>query len=65
MLLGLATATEAAPQDRILGGEEALATDAPYAVSLRVDNAHVCGASIVSETHLLTAAHCCYRDGKV
>lgn len=64
LLLGLAIAIEGAPQGRILGGEEALTTAAPYAVSLRIDNAHVCGASILSETQLLTAAHCIYRDGK-
>ncbi|EDW07677.1 trypsin alpha-3 [Drosophila mojavensis] len=63
--LAMAVANDSAPEGRILGGEEAAANYAPYAVSLRIDNAHVCGASIVSESHLLTAAHCCYRDGKL
>ncbi|KAH8386752.1 hypothetical protein KR093_002387 [Drosophila rubida] len=54
-----------AAQGRILGGEEAANDATPYAVSLRVDNAHVCGACIISETKLLTAAHCLYRDSKL
>ncbi|EDV99518.1 vitellin-degrading protease [Drosophila grimshawi] len=65
LLIGLAIAGEVAPQGRIWGGEEALADAAPYAASLRIDNVHMCGASILSETQLLTAAHCCYRNGKL
>lgn len=52
------------PESRILGGEEAERDATPHAVSLRIDNAHVCGATILSETKLLTAAHCLYRDGQ-
>ncbi|KAH8373214.1 hypothetical protein KR009_002518 [Drosophila setifemur] len=50
---------------RIMGGEEADLNATPYAASLRVDNAHVCGACILSETKLLTTAHCLHRDGKL
>lgn len=49
---------------RILGGKEAPNDATPYAVSLRVDNVHVCSGSILSDTKLLTAAHCLYRNGK-
>ncbi|XP_002133726.2 chymotrypsin-1 [Drosophila pseudoobscura] len=56
---------QAGLKGRILGGDEAGPTDTPYAASLRVDNAHVCGASIVSATKLVTTAHCLYRDGKL
>ncbi|ALC48945.1 spheroide [Drosophila busckii] len=59
--LALASAT---PTGRILGGAEADASATPYAASLRIDNAHVCGASIISSTKLLTAAHCLKRNGK-
>lgn len=52
------------PESRILGGEEAERDATPHAVSLRIDNAHVCGATILSETKVLTAAHCLYRDGQ-
>lgn len=66
LLLLLLTSTTRAisPESRILGGDEAAHDATPHAVSLRIDNAHVCGASILSETKLLTAAHCLYRDGK-
>lgn len=65
LLLLLASSTRAiSPESRILGGDEAAHDATPHAVSLRIDNAHVCGASILSETKLLTAAHCLYRDGK-
>lgn len=30
----------------------------PYACSMRMDNQHMCGASIISNSYLLTAAHC-------
>lgn len=52
------------PESRILGGEEAERDATPHAVSLRIDNAHVCGATILSETKILTAAHCLYRDSQ-
>ncbi|XP_022211863.1 trypsin-4 [Drosophila obscura] len=50
--------------DRILGGDEASPTATPYAASLRVDNAHVCSAIIVSGTKLVTTAHCTQRELK-
>ena len=46
---------------RIIGGEEAGPTDAPWQVSLRNflgGISHFCGGSIVSQTWVLTAAHC-------
>ncbi|XP_030381392.1 chymotrypsin-1 [Scaptodrosophila lebanonensis] len=53
------------PDTFILGGDEGLTEETPYSASLRVDNAHVCGASIVGSTTLLTAAHCVYRNGLI
>ncbi|XP_034671346.1 chymotrypsin-1 [Drosophila subobscura] len=56
---------QAGLKGRILGGDEAGPTATPHAASLRVDNAHVCGASIVSATKMVTTAHCLHRDGKL
>ena len=59
LLLGsLAALACGQPTSRILGGENADTTAFPYAVSLRLDNAHICGGTIISAEHILTAAHC-------
>ncbi|KAH8397796.1 hypothetical protein KR222_001967, partial [Zaprionus bogoriensis] len=65
LLLVGASQAQLQPEGRILGGAEATNDATPHAASLRVDNAHVCGASIISETKLLTTAHCLYRDNKL
>ncbi|XP_017056165.1 LOW QUALITY PROTEIN: chymotrypsin-1 [Drosophila ficusphila] len=64
-LIGLSLMGVCHAYGRILGGEEADPTATPYAASLRVDNAHVCGGSILSETKILTTAHCVHRDGNL
>ncbi|KAF5286942.1 hypothetical protein FQR65_LT12401 [Abscondita terminalis] len=44
---------------RIVGGEDASEGEFPYQLSLQLNNAfHICGASILSATKALTAAHC-------
>jgi len=30
----------------------------PYAISIRTNNRHMCGGSIISPQHIITAAHC-------
>uniref|UniRef100_A0A1Y9IVM0 Peptidase S1 domain-containing protein n=1 Tax=Anopheles minimus TaxID=112268 RepID=A0A1Y9IVM0_9DIPT len=42
---------------RIVGGTE-LEEPLPYLLSLRDSGHHICGASIISATHALSAAHC-------
>lgn len=43
---------------RILGGFPLNITDAPYQASLQFKGAHECGATIISNRVILTAAHC-------
>lgn len=71
-ILGLAILTQAAPQThgvpnklggRIVGGEPTVIADYPYQVSLQAFSSHTCGAIVVSENYVLTAAHC--TDGCV
>ncbi|XP_063976921.1 chymotrypsin-2-like [Diachasmimorpha longicaudata] len=52
--------TARAPQ-RIVNGNHAASGEFPFIVSLRFDfrdNKHICGGSIISPKHILTAAHC-------
>lgn len=51
-------------EDRIVGGEEASITNYPYQVFMimyRGNSTYQCGGSIISELHILTAAHCIDR----
>ncbi|XP_078492260.1 uncharacterized protein LOC100183060 isoform X2 [Ciona intestinalis] len=43
---------------RLLGGRESRRAEFPWLVSLQSDGDHICGGTIISERHILTAAHC-------
>lgn len=48
---------------RIVGGEAAYIEEYPYQASLQYFLSHICGAVIISENYVVTAAHC--TDGYV
>ncbi|XP_071972718.1 ovochymase-2-like [Engystomops pustulosus] len=43
---------------RIVGGTSAKKGESPWIASLKRDGKHFCGGTIISEKHILTAAHC-------
>lgn len=46
------------PDWRIVGGEAVPIASVPWIVSLTILSRHTCGATIISKTRVLTAAHC-------
>jgi len=47
-----------ARSDKIVGGMEAEEHQWPWIVALFIDDAWFCGGALISDTHVLTAAHC-------
>ncbi|XP_011310427.1 chymotrypsin-1-like [Fopius arisanus] len=62
-LIYLATISQgnASKHEKIIGGVGAEEGDFPFLVSLSRLGRHFCGGSIISELHILTAAHCIIR----
>jgi len=45
-------------EGKIVGGVEAAENQWPWIVALFIDDAWFCGGALISDTHVLTAAHC-------
>ncbi|XP_015121520.1 chymotrypsin-2-like [Diachasma alloeum] len=50
--------TAAKPPQKILNGNDANLGEFPWMVSIQYEGLHICGGAIISERHILTAAHC-------
>ncbi|XP_063983180.1 transmembrane protease serine 9-like [Diachasmimorpha longicaudata] len=56
--LAIVSVANGKPPQRIVGGTLASRGEIPYIVSLNRNGHHFCGGSIISDRHILTAAHC-------
>ncbi|XP_078038726.1 proclotting enzyme [Augochlora pura] len=62
VLVGVALLRSAKSLSRLVGGQPADPTEWPWmAALLRKDNSRYCGGVLITDRHVLTAAHCVYR----
>lgn len=53
----------AAPQTRIVGGDDAILGQIPYQAALSIGGLYTCGAVILSERYALTSLQCVCSAG--
>uniref|UniRef100_A0A1I8Q5L5 Peptidase S1 domain-containing protein n=1 Tax=Stomoxys calcitrans TaxID=35570 RepID=A0A1I8Q5L5_STOCA len=63
LTLGLIAFAWAAPQARIVGGDDAVLGQIPYQAALSIGGSYNCGAAILSERYALTALLCVCSAG--
>ncbi|XP_012261245.2 chymotrypsin-1-like [Athalia rosae] len=57
-LFAIFLAVQGSPIGKIIGGDNAEEGEFPWQVSLRDNGRHFCGGTLISNQHVLTAAHC-------
>jgi secreted trypsin-like serine protease len=55
---GLRPLVARADDDKIVGGVESLRGDWPWSCSMRLNQRHICGGSLINNKWIVTAAHC-------
>ncbi|XP_012538931.2 chymotrypsin-2 [Monomorium pharaonis] len=58
LILDVSNGTLALRTRRLIGGHPANESEFPYQVSLRYYNLHICSGALISDRHVLSAAHC-------
>ena len=56
--------TDQSPLFRIIGGTAAMSGSVPWQASLTISGEVFCGASVITDRHLVTAAHCTVQLGQ-
>ncbi|XP_078508705.1 serine protease 27-like isoform X3 [Lissotriton helveticus] len=62
-LLGMASAQECGKpvvSNRIVGGQDAVKGEWPWQASVQVDGRHICGGTLITDSWVVSAAHCYY-----